>query len=184
VRSRLAALLAAGLSLAACGGGGGGSGGGWFGWLTGSDSPSSCPPVSKVAEAAKLIRFAPGASQDLTNVQFEAGILDIGGGCSSIDHGVKVDMTADISAARGPANQDGKASFSYFVAVVDDSQNIMAREEYPIEIAFPGNQTRNGQREQLEETIPLGQGQQAAAFHIYVGLVLTQDEVAYNRAHP
>lgn len=188
MRSRLAALLAAGLTLAACGSSGnssgGGSGGGWFDWLTGSSSPTSCPMVSKVGDATKLIRFAPGGSQDLNKMQFEAGILDIGGGCTNIDNGVKVDMTADITAARGPADTDGKASFAYFVAVVDDNQNIIAREQYPVEIAFPGNQTRNGQREQLEETIPIAKGQQPAAFHIYIGFVLTQDEVAYNRAHP
>jgi len=186
VRSRLAALLAAGLTLTACGGGGGnsGGGGGWFGWLTGPSAPTSCPAVSKVGEATKLVRFAPGSNQDLNNVQFEAGIFDVGGGCTNMDNGVKVDMTADIAAARGPADTTGKASFAYFVAIVDDNQNIIAREEYPLEIAFPGNQTRNGQREQLEETIPLTKDQQAAAFHIYIGIVLTKDEVAYNRAHP
>ena len=155
-----------------------------FDWLSGSSTPSSCPQVSKVGDAAKLIRFAPGASQDLSNVDFEAGILDVAGTCSNVDKGVMVDMTANFVAARGPAATQGRADFQYFVAIVDGNQNIVAREQYASGVPLPGNQARNGVTEHLQETIPLGKNQLAAEYHIYIGFVLTKDEVAYNRAHP
>ena len=51
--ARSAALLAAGLVLGGCS------------WLSSTVAPASCPVVSKIGDAAKLIRFAPGSSQDL-----------------------------------------------------------------------------------------------------------------------
>jgi len=170
--ARSAAFLAAGLLLAGCS------------WLSGTTPPASCPIVSKVGDAAKLIRFGPGGSQDLSNIAFEAGIMDITGGCSTIDNGLRVDMTADFLAGKGPADAEGKARFEYFVAIVGQDQKVLAREQFSTEIPFLATKTRNGIKEALQETVPLGKGQQGADFHIYVGFVLTPEELAYNRAHP
>jgi hypothetical protein len=172
VTPRSAAFLAAGLLLAGCS------------WLSRTTPPASCPTVSKVPAADKLIRFAPGGGQDLNNVAFEAGIMDVSGGCVSVDSGLQVDMTADFLAAKGPADAEGKASFSYFVAIVGQDEQVLAREQFASEIPFLATKTRNGIKESLQETVPLAKGQQGSDFHIFIGFVLTPDELAYNRAHP
>jgi hypothetical protein len=172
VTARWAALLAAGLPLVACS------------WLSSTTPPASCPTVSKIGDASKLIRFAPGGSQELSNVAFEAGILDISGGCVTVDNGLRVDMTADFLAARGPAGTQDKASFDYFVAIVGQGEKVLAREQFSSEIPFSATKTRNGIKETLEENVPLAKGQQGSDFHVFIGFVLTPEELAYNRAHP
>jgi hypothetical protein len=192
-----AALLLAGLTLAACGGDNtpppkSGTpakpsavkpGGGFFDNVFGAGQPVSCPPVTKVGEAALLTRFRP-AGHDITDVMFDSFIGDINGKCESSDKGVTVKMTVDFIASRGPADKNHKASFAYFVAITDAKDNVLTREQFDTYIDFPGNKTRNGIREELEEKIPLAVGQRGDDFRIYVGYVLTRDELAYNRAHP
>jgi hypothetical protein len=197
-----AALLLAGLALAACGGSDNPpptnappppppkpsaaaqpSGGGFFDNMFSATKPVSCPQVSKVGEAALLTRFRP-PGHDITDVVFDAFIGDINGKCEGSDQGVTVKMTVDFVASRGPAEKDHKATFAYFVAITDAKSNVIAREQFDTFIDFPGNKTRNGIREELEEKIPLTAGQRGDDFRVYVGFALTHDELAYNRAHP
>ena len=178
-----AVLLAAGLALAACGGedkpaptssappppakpsaAAQPSGGGFFNNVFGSGKPVSCPQVTKVGEAALLTRFRP-PGHDITDVVFDAFIGDINGKCESSDQGVTVKMTVD------------------FVAITDAKSNVLAREQFDTFIDFPGNKTRNGIREELEEKIPMTAGQRGDDYRVYVGFALTHDELAYNRAH-
>jgi hypothetical protein len=196
-----AALLLAGLALAACGGddkppptsappppppkpsAAAQPSGGFFDNMFSATKPVSCPQVTKVGEAALLTRFRP-PGHDITDVVFDAFIGDINGKCEASDQGVTVKMTVDFVASRGPAEKDHKASFAYFVAITDAKSNVLAREQFDTFIDFPGNKTRNGIREELEEKIPLTAGQRGDDFRVYVGFALTHDELAYNRAHP
>ena len=178
--------------LAACGGSNsassdsGNSSPGFFSRMFGGSSGPTltCPEITKVGDAVKLTRFSPGG-HDLTDVLFEAAVGAVGGSCSSGDNGsVNVALNVQFTASRGPADKTRKALFTYFVAIVDKSENILAREQFDTGVAFPGNQTRNTAVEELEENIPLQKGQQGNQFRVFIGFVLTPDEVAYNRAHP
>ena len=187
MKRRPAIILGSGLVLllAACDSGSKSNGGGFFSRMFGSSPPPiTCPEVSKVGDAVKLTRFVPGG-HDLTDVAFEAAVAQIGGNCSAGDNGsIDVALAVQFIASRGPADKTRKAPFTYFVAIVDKSENILAREQFDSGIAFPGNQTRNSATEELDENIPLQKGQQGSDFRVFVGFVLTPEEVAYNRAHP
>jgi hypothetical protein len=182
---RRTAAFALALLLSACGGGGSG-GGGFFDRMFGGSSAAaiSCPNVAKVGDAVRLTRFVPGG-HDLTDVAFEAVVSKIGGTCSAGDNGsVDVQLTVEFIASRGPADKTRKAPFTYFVAIVDGNDNILAREQFNTGIEFPGNQTRNSIVEELDENIPLQKDQRGNQFRVFVGFVLAPEEVAYNRAHP
>jgi hypothetical protein len=159
------------------------SGGGFFTNMFSASGPVSCPRVTKIGEASQLTRFSP-TGHDITDVEFEALIGDINGKCEPADKGVAVHMTVDFIASRGPADKARKASFAYFVAITDNKDNVLTRQQFDTYIAFPGNRTRDGIRESLDQSIPLAQGQRGDDFRIYVGFVVTHDELAYNRAHP
>ncbi len=170
---RRAAIIGLALLLSACG---------MFG---SSSAPAvTCPEVSKVGDVARLTRFGPGG-HDLTDVAFEAVVGKLGGTCSRGENGsVDVQLTVEFIAGRGPADHTRKAPFSYFIAVVDKNDNILAREQFDTGVQFPGNQTRNAITEEVDENIPLQKDQQGNQFRVFVGFVLTPDEVAYNRVHP
>jgi len=178
------ALLLLTLFVGACGSSGkdGDSKPGFFDRMfSGNSGPSvTCPQVGKVGDVAKVTRFAPGG-HDLTDVAFEAAVGKLGGDCQAA---VAVNLTVEFIAGRGPADKTRKAPFSYFVAIVDKDDKVLAREQFDTGVQFPGNQTRNAIVEELEENIPVKDPLLGNQYRIFVGFVLTPEEIAYNRAHP
>ena len=158
---------------------------GFFDKMFGGDSGPTvtCPEVRKVGDVARVTRFVPGG-RDLTDVTFEAAVGQLGGSCGTSDGQVVVDLTVQFIASRGPANTTRQAPFTYFVAIVDKSDNILARQEFQTAVQFPGNQTRSTAVEELEQDIPMANPLHGNQYRIFVGFVLTPDEIAYNRAHP
>ena len=163
-----AALLLSGLVLAGCT------------LFQEAGPPMPCPRAVTVADAASLTRF-DGAGRDLTDVLFEAEIAQIASACEYDDGAVDVTVQIQFVAQRGPADQERRGDFDYFVAIADAGQTILARESFDATIEFPGNKTQAGVVEELEQHIPLAADEPGAGYVIYVGFVLTPDEVAYNR---
>ncbi len=142
--------------------------------------PPPCPRIAAVADAAKLTRFA-GESRDLTDVLYEAEIIDFVGSCAYDDEGVDVATRVRFIASRGPADQAHRADFRYFVAVATRDKRIIGRQVFDSAIEFPGNQTRAGVVEELEQRIPLDAEGTGENYIIYVGFELSPDEVEFNR---
>jgi len=90
-------------------------------------------------------------------------------------------MRIAITAVRGPADVARKARFAYFVAIATRERKILAREEFGLEIPFPGNQTRVVAVEEITQNIPLKPGQSGIDYVVYVGLALSPRELRYNR---
>lgn len=166
--SRRAAVLAGAFALAGCS------------VLEAPAPPPPCPKVVRVADAAKLTRFI-GAGRDLTDVAFEAELLDVSGTCGYDDDLIDVETLVKFVASRGPADQARRADFKYFVAIATRDKRIVGREVFESTIEFPGNQTRAGVVEELEQQIPLSAGKAGPDYVIYVGFELTPEEVEFNR---
>jgi hypothetical protein len=164
---RAALLGAAVLALAGC---------------SSSGPPKPCPRVGVLDEAQRLVRFAPGAGRDLTDVRFEAEIGVQRGQCAyrSKDTKVEVDIVVEIQAVRAP-NAGRRGEFEYFVAVADRSQRILERQSFTLAIPFEADRRSAGALEEISQTIPLKPGQFGSEFEIIVGFALSPDELAYNR---
>ena len=175
------------LFLSACGGDSGNSKSspGFFDKMFGGSSGPTvtCPEVNKVGDVSRMTRFVPGG-HDLTDVAFEAVVGQLAGSCSASDGQVVVDLTVQFVAGRGPANTTRQARLTYFFAIVDKSATVLARQGFQTAVTFPGNQTRNSVAEELEQDIPVANPLQGNQYRIFVGFVLTPEEIAYNRAHP
>jgi hypothetical protein len=182
-----AATLGALLLLAGCGSDNGKTKGnpGFFDKMfSGNSGPTvTCPNVAKVADVSRVTRFKP-SGRDLTDVLFEGAVGRLGGSCGGTDDGISVDMTIEFLASRGPADTARRAPFTYFVAIVDKNDNVLAREQFDSAVEFPGNQTRSAVVEELEEDIPMKDKLQGNQYRVFVGFVLTPEEIAFNRAHP
>lgn len=124
-----------------------------------------------------------GQGQDLTDVLFEAKIDDVALICEYDDDVIEAGVRLRILAVRGPADSARKANFRYFMAIATRDRKIVAREEFDVEIDFPGNRTRVMAEQELAPRIPLNQGESGANYLIYIGLVLKPEELEYNRAN-
>ena len=130
--------------------------------------------------ADMVVRFA-GEGRTRNDVAFEARILSVGGDCDFTDdlRRVTMDMNVRIEGARGPALQTKDAPLSYFVAIVGPDGQVLAREEF--ETAIPLKDDSAIIIEELAPEIPLPEGRRAASYTVFVGLVVSEEELAANR---
>ncbi|MBK8908216.1 MAG: hypothetical protein IPM60_10005 [Rhodospirillales bacterium] len=149
-----------------------------------------CPDITVLADAAAMTRFAPGAGQDLTDVEFEAQITDVLSRCDysgdpeDHDLAVLVALTPVITASRGPANTGQVATLDYFVSVVDQSKTVLNKQQFSMDIVFPENRSRVVVRDEdplVTVQIPLQTVGSAGAYRLYVGLQLSEAELDYSR---
>lgn len=148
-------------------------------WFQSEEAPP-CPRATLVEGAEEVVRFA-GEGRTRDDVAFEARILGVGGECEFTDdeRRVTVDMRLRIEGARGPALQADDASLSYFVAIVSPDGQVLAREEF--ETAIPLDDDRAVIVEELEYEIPLPEGRRAASYTLFVGLIVSEEELAAKR---
>ncbi|WP_119165205.1 hypothetical protein [Algihabitans albus] len=169
---RLTALLAL-LPLAACGS--------LDGLFAGEDGPVIvCPRILPVVEAEQMTRFVADG-RDLTEVDFRARLADVRAECVADEEEIELTLQVMLSASRGPANAEGAAGFSYFVAVATRDEQILARDEYQVGIPFEGNRTTVGLLDEVDVEIPLAEGQTGREYRVFLGLALTPDELEWNR---
>lgn len=153
-----------------------------------ADKPEPCSRVFVSRDVASVTKFAPGPGRDLIDVTYEAEIRDVLSACDyDVDYTTREgEITAQVApvieARRGPANQDGKAELSYFVAIVDDERQIQNKKVFPLTMGFPGNLTVNRlQDEPVTLTIKTDGNKDAADYTIHVGFQLNREEALYNR---
>src|SRR5262245_60681979 len=144
------------------------------------EAPPPCPRAVVGENAGRLTRFS-GAGKDPANVVFEAEIADLNGSCVYDGDTIEVDMQIQLMASRGPAATDDTAKFNYFVAVARTDKTILSRDSFDAVIELPGNQTRNQTVDEIEQTIPIKEGESGANLVIVVGIEMTSDELEYNR---
>ena len=142
--------------------------------------PPACPAVIILKDADRLVKFE-GVGRDLTDVRFEVDVDETQLVCEYDDEEIESAVGIRFIAARGPADQARTASFSYFVAVVNRNQEILAREEFDLAIPFEGNRTRVVALEEVFPNIPLRPGRNGEDYAVYIGLQLTPEELQYNR---
>ena len=148
-----------------------------------------CPLVLPVRDASYMTKFE-GGSQDLSDTMFEAkvdAILPANNCVYRNDEGkrsIVYDIRVQFLAQRGPKENTGAARFEYFVAVTGAGGRPLARSVFPTEIPFQNNATQAIVVEEVQPTIPLGEGENGDWYRIYVGFILSEQELAYNRRNP
>ena len=149
-----------------------------------------CPVVAPVRELAYLTKFQ-GDSQDLSDTLFEAKIDQVlpASNCvyqesSDGRSAIVYDMQVKFLAQRGPKDREAVAKFNYFVAVTGPGGKPLTREVFDTQVDFKDNATQGIVIEELQPRIPLKQGENGDYYRIYVGFMLDEKELAYNRKNP
>jgi hypothetical protein len=79
-------------------------------------------------DADRLVRFV-GTGRDLTDVEYEAAIRMPFLSCDNDDNEIDSVLTVNLVALRGPADDDRLARIAYFVAIVDQENRVLTRQE-------------------------------------------------------
>ncbi len=148
-----------------------------------------CPTINILSDAASVTRFRDGPGRDIIDVAYEGEIRDIL--AAKCEHDIDKDsgeglltvkFSLVIGAGLGPAADDRKPAFDYFVSITDGSFNILQKEPFRFPVEFPGNRTRvTAEDEKVTLDIPLKAGQDGRDFEIFIGFQLSQEQLEYNR---
>jgi len=149
-----------------------------------------CPVVASVRELGYMTRFQ-GDSQDLSDTLFEARVDQVLPAVNCVyeeaDDGKRAivyDIQVKFLAQRGPKDREGAAKFDYFMAITGPGGQPVARQVFDTEIPFENNATQAITIEELQPRIPLKEGEDGDHYRIYVGFMLNEKELAYNRRNP
>ena len=140
-----------------------------------------CPRVSLLNKAEIMIHYREGPGRDLTDVRYEAKMLDIKSSCKYLDNRVRVEAVIDIVAQKGPAAKGVAAQVPFFVAIIDNDQNIIAKKTFVSELEFRDGRRRAGVREEIEQIMYLKKGEAGTGYEVIVGLQLTKHQLKQNR---
>lgn len=139
-----------------------------------------CPQLQLLKDTDRLVKFV-GSGRDLTDVEYEAALRTPFLSCKYDGDVVESVVAFQLVALRGPADDDRMARIAYFVAVIDQNKQVVAREDFEVEIPFEGNRTQVVATEEVDQRIPLQAAQSGADYRVFVGLRLTPDELRYNQ---
>jgi hypothetical protein len=139
-----------------------------------------CPQLQLLKDTDRLVKFV-GTGRDLTDVEYEAALRAPFMSCEYDDNVIESVLTVNLVALRGPADDDRIAQISYFVAITNENNRNVVKEEFTVEIPFEGNRTQVIATEEVEPRIPLQAQETAADYRVFVGLRLTPDELRYNQ---
>lgn len=173
-----AAALAAAVLLAACN--------------TDNTSPQSrpCPQVRVVQDASYLTRFA-GGSEELTNTSFEARIARSSSLCyyeENRDTGATVirsEIKIEFVASRGPNNPDSAARFQYQIGITGPGgRRLPGQQMLDVEIPFSASRVQGVAQDEVFVYTPINLNENGDFYRIWINLVVTPQELAYNRRNP
>ena len=140
----------------------------------------ACPNVRVVKSLGELVKFKPGPGRDPTDVDTEAWIDRVGGGCAYEDQTFLVDLSVEMSVRRGPANKSAVSDINLIVAVLDSSDTVLQRELFRTKVPFRSFKTAKF-TESIELQIPVARGVSGDSFTVFVGYELSPEELKENR---
>ena len=86
-----------------------------------------------------------------------------------------------LSIVRGPANKEGKAPFSLFVAVLNGKREIILRQQFPIIVEFKAGEPRIYFEDAVTLEIDKKPEVDASTYTVYAGLEMSPEELEFNR---
>jgi hypothetical protein len=141
----------------------------------------SCPSILRAIDTERVTRFADGPGRDITDVVLLAEVRHLTGECQVDDDEIRMTFPIAIKGERGPADRDAREDVGVFLHVFTKEREPLSRRELPFTIQFPGNRTSIVTSDTVTVEIPKTPEQTSDDFVIYLGLMLSREELAFNR---
>ena len=138
-----------------------------------------CPALAIVGGTGSLIRFRD-KGRDADDVLYEATMTGTRLKCHQGDDVVS-DVSFEIVVQRGPALRgEADVALPYFVAVLRDNSEIVAKDVYMARIHFAADAERAGSRELIRQRLPTIDQARRYDYEILIGFQLNPEDVTYN----
>jgi len=173
----IVALGVAGLGLAAALGG------------CSSDSEIvACPRAAIMPDLQAVLRYKPGAGRsdaDLAyGVKLLAASVSCGGKTDKKTKAKEIEITSKLGiAAQRTDTKTKEGQVTYFAAVVNRNNTILAKRDFTVNLKFEGDRQRIEITDELNVVLPLAPGTSGGDYAILYGFQLSPEELKFNRDH-
>ncbi len=137
-----------------------------------------CPAPAVVEGVSTLTRFAD-ARRTADAVLFTASIEDLTLKCDQGER-VRSHLRFRVVATRGPALRDEVVEVPYFVAVMRDNGEIVAKRIYRTRLVFARGAKRAETMEEILQTIPSIEQARRYDYELLVGFQVKTDDLIFN----
>ena len=143
------------------------------------DKAAGCPSALIAPNLDSFTVPRPGATNP-QDIQFGVKLESASTNCHPEKGGVRVDTPVSFIVIRtDPQFRTG--DFTYFVAISDRAQNIVAKENFALRVDFAQKQDRIRVTDTITEHLPLRDPASAGSYVVLVGLQLSQQQLDSNR---
>jgi hypothetical protein len=141
-----------------------------------------CPKAEVLADARSVVQFQPGTGRDLTDIQYQAQVNQLQSRCKERGEGeASIDITVSFTAWLGPAAPGRTLTLPYFIAVTRGDE-ILSKENFTTDVSFEKEARQATVAAEVRKlSMPLEPGEPPT--EVLVGIQLTPEQAAYNRAH-
>lgn len=131
----------------------------------------ACPALIIPTEVANVTRY-DGRDNGLANIVYDAKIVPTNISCDSQNNEVIANITLRFAVQQGKAyNSKDKTSLSYFVAVVDDNDNVLSRQILELRVVFAKNKEFLGIEDQIEQRFSVTDAKLPRSYRVVIGFV-------------
>lgn len=145
---------------------------------------AKCPSTGVLAETSALTSFTPGQRMVPANVVYQAEVRRSTTSCSVDKDEHVAETSLEISFRGLRKNAGGAAQYTvpFFVAINDSDGNLVMKKTYSTNLVFESGQTQVDFTQPIDDIpIRMARSKQAFEYHLIVGLVLTKQQLEYNR---
>lgn len=148
----------------------------------GSDEPQACPRAAPLADAARLVEFGRGRTNDDGNLRHRAEITGSLFDCEITGTRVTGRLGIVGEVTLGRRGKTGDLTLPVFVALTRSGTDVVSKRFDTVEVTIP----RGATSAQFEKVIPdytfeLGSGRTTTDYELLSGFNLTPEQVEYNR---
>jgi hypothetical protein len=147
-----------------------------------------CPSFGILTDAEQATAFS-GTGHDLSQVAYRVSLSDTSLKCGysekkrreRVTQTVNGTLKVSLSVERGPALTNTEITVPYFVAVTRGKKYVLARQEFSQSFSLASG-ARVSAEEEVPVSIPIAKDLTGGSYEVVVGIILTSDQLAYNRA--
>jgi len=147
-----------------------------------------CPNVRVDNVTANLTQFRDGPGREVSDIAYQAEIVNYKGTCTqdldknNVEGTAEVEMEIEMAMATGPAAAAGEVPLYYFVAIPQLFPDAAGKQIFEVRRKSPGGASKVERwTEHVTLTLPVTKTRPSAGYDIYVGFQLTDAQLAFNR---
>jgi hypothetical protein len=142
-----------------------------------------CPVAGALYDVSRLVEV--GEPERHENVGFTGEIEGVRGFCRYVGKDpITMQLEIDFAFGRGPKADGDSKTYTYFVAVTRRDRNVLAKEDYAVDVKFAKGASVVRRTEKIDGiVIPRAtETVSGTNFEIITGFELTPEQLAYNRS--